>query len=650
MPKIITQDEFINRAKQVHGDTYDYTNTHYVNMHQKILITCRLHGDFEQQPQAHLKGQGCPICGREKQKQTVLHKYGVDNPMKNKSICEKARKTCLQRYGSEWACSNEDVQAKCEQTNLEKYGVRVPMQNSDIRAKQQETVKSRYGKQFIGQVPEFRDKVHKTCLDRYGAEEPLSSKIVREKICTTNQERYGGNSPLSSDEIREKVKSTCLARYGVNYVTQSDDVVQKISLSKSERGTFGASESEDVLYQKLCDTFGQDDVVRQYSSDDYPFACDFYIKSCDLYIELNASWTHGDHWFDDKSVFDMDTITVWNNRNTDYYKNAIHVWTVADVKKRNTARKNGLNYVVFWDEKLRDAELWFASGCPDSYDWNRMYSWIPERYIESISFSGRLTGTSFNLSIIAKIYQFQVFYKHEIDMWNENKMFRGLSLQMWLYFNRWKYLGKLPTELTNMEIMRGFTISGIRKGYTVFDTTLFDSVVRKYNIHSVYDPCAGWGERMLYCYYHDICYTGIDINIALKSGYDKMCSDFNISKQRVLFQDASLYKPVCSADAVITCPPYGSLEKYSELGAEQLDADSFLIWWDNVIKNAKLTNITYFCFQINQAWKDKMISVVEENGFHFVEELKTNIKSGHFTRKNGNNQKCEFESMIVLSR
>lgn len=646
----MTQEMFVSKARQVHGNQYLYDNMHYINMRHKVLITCRIHGDFEQLPQAHLKGQGCPICGKEKQKQTMLERYGVDNPMKNKSFCEKARETCLSRYGYEWARSNKDVQAKCESTNLQKYGVRIPLQNDEIREKMQNTVESRYGKSFVGQVPEIRDRVHQTCLERYGTEEPLASPVIREKICMTNQERYGGNTPLSSDEIREKVRSTCLSKYGVCHVTQSDTVIKKILFSKSQNGTFGTSKSEELLYRQLCERFGINDVLRQYSSDEYPFACDFYIKSRNLYIELNASWTHGEHWFSDKSENDTNTLRTWNDRNTAYYKNAVHVWTVADVKKRDIACNNCLNYVVFWDEQLRDAELWFASGSPDGHDWDEMYQWLPNRYIQDMHFMGTLTGTLSNLSLVAKMYQFKTFYKHEIEMWNNNEMFRGLSLQMWLYINRWKYLGKLPVELTDFEILRGFTIAGIHKGFTVFDATLMDKVITKYNIKSVYDPCAGWGERMLYCYCHDISYLGVDINQSLKYGYDKMINDFNITGQKVVFKDSALYEPIFTADAVVTCPPYGSLEQYSDNGAETLDDSSFLMWWYSVVKHAKLCNVKYFCFQINQAWKDKMVSVVEDNGFHFVKEfLFDNIKSGHFTRKNGKNQKREFESMIVLS-
>lgn len=51
---------FIQRAKDVHGDKYDYSKTNYIYSKELVTITCRKHGDFEQIAREHLKGAGCP--------------------------------------------------------------------------------------------------------------------------------------------------------------------------------------------------------------------------------------------------------------------------------------------------------------------------------------------------------------------------------------------------------------------------------------------------------------------------------------------------------------------------------------------------------------------------------------------------------------
>lgn len=61
----LTTQEWIKRAKQTHGDRYDYSDTVYVNMRTMIKIRCKIHGVFEQRPFDHISGHGCPKCGFE---------------------------------------------------------------------------------------------------------------------------------------------------------------------------------------------------------------------------------------------------------------------------------------------------------------------------------------------------------------------------------------------------------------------------------------------------------------------------------------------------------------------------------------------------------------------------------------------------------
>lgn len=58
----LTTKEFIKRAKEVHGDKYDYSLANYINDKIKISIICSKHGEFNQKPSNHTQGQGCPVC------------------------------------------------------------------------------------------------------------------------------------------------------------------------------------------------------------------------------------------------------------------------------------------------------------------------------------------------------------------------------------------------------------------------------------------------------------------------------------------------------------------------------------------------------------------------------------------------------------
>ena len=66
MPKKKTKEEFIKRAREVHGDKYDYSKVVYINNHTKVKIICPIHGEFEKCVSHHLQGQGCNTCGNNR--------------------------------------------------------------------------------------------------------------------------------------------------------------------------------------------------------------------------------------------------------------------------------------------------------------------------------------------------------------------------------------------------------------------------------------------------------------------------------------------------------------------------------------------------------------------------------------------------------
>ena len=67
-----SNDYFIEQAKKVHNNYYDYSLTNYKNYLTKVKIICPIHGEFEELPQQHISGSGCKKCGIEKTKKYTL--------------------------------------------------------------------------------------------------------------------------------------------------------------------------------------------------------------------------------------------------------------------------------------------------------------------------------------------------------------------------------------------------------------------------------------------------------------------------------------------------------------------------------------------------------------------------------------------------
>lgn len=590
-----TTKSFVDACNYIHGGWYIYDKTKYVRRDQKVIITCPVHGDFEQTPGNHLYGYGCALCA------------GVNKLMPDIFIA-KARKVHGDKY--DYSLVTGDI------SSHRKVAI----------------ICSEHG--VFQQTPTGH-------LSGKGC-----PKCVVKKREETNLKRYGVKNIMALPETLDKIKATTKKKYGVDYAMQDKTLAFKNFEAKRQNCTLNTSSVEEHIK-------GFDDFESQYNKDArYPYLCDFYDKGRDLFIEVNASWTHGYHWYDIEK--DAGVCTKWKDKSEDstYYANALDVFTKRDVEKRETARVNSLNYVTLWDSDGMDADLWFAMGMPLGKDYEREYSWLPYHYIpEEVDVSNmRLSWRS--LSAIVKDAQRKVFYKRELELWNKNPLRHGKwgTVQAFLYANRCKYLNKLPHELTDRMLLRAFRISGLHMGYTSFNSSLMRQVIEKYNVKSVYDPCAGWGERMMTCGKLGVSYEGCDINSELFAGYEKLAKLIDGFKP-VLHNNDSVNQLVTGdADAIITCPPYKGIEVYSENGAENLSDEDFAVWWSDVVKNCSYSKAKVFAVQTNQACRSVFEDALVAQGWQLKEELVfDNNQKSHFHRSNGND-KHEYESMLVFIR
>lgn len=100
----VTTEDFIARAKEVHGDKYDYSKVNYVDNKTKVCIVDKMYGDFWMLPHNHLKGQGHPEGRRQKHRKLI---YGVGindvNDVVNGDRCYTTWRGMFQRcYSPKW--------------------------------------------------------------------------------------------------------------------------------------------------------------------------------------------------------------------------------------------------------------------------------------------------------------------------------------------------------------------------------------------------------------------------------------------------------------------------------------------------------------------------------------------------------------------
>lgn len=253
----------------------------------------------------------------------------------------KIQQTCLDRYDNKNVYASEYGKQKCRETWLENLGVENPFQSEEVK-----------------------EKIKQTNLERYNSEYPFQSKEIKDKIKNTKEERYGN----SNYNNIKKARKTNLEKYGVDCILKREDVVKlknseenkkKQYNTKKKNNTFNTSKIEQELEIELRKIFPK--LKTQYKSKNYPFHCDYYIPELDLYIEYNGTWTHGFHFFDKNNQEDLNKLEEWKSKNTKYYNSAIKTWTQRDILKLETAIKNHLNYMVWFNQE-------------QAYEWVKLYN------------------------------------------------------------------------------------------------------------------------------------------------------------------------------------------------------------------------------------------------------------------------------------
>ncbi len=74
-----TLEIFVDMCKKVHGDLYDYSETKYIRVEDKVKIICRKHGEFKQRAVDHLRGGGCPKCKTSKGENFIIDYLNENN-------------------------------------------------------------------------------------------------------------------------------------------------------------------------------------------------------------------------------------------------------------------------------------------------------------------------------------------------------------------------------------------------------------------------------------------------------------------------------------------------------------------------------------------------------------------------------------------
>ena len=288
---------------------------------------------------------------KNKQRETCLKKYGVDNIFKSDKFKQELIKQNNKKFGCDYYVQSDDFKNKSRQKCLSKYNVPNYTQSEeykymipDMIQKSQTTCKNKYNVLNYSQSIEYKNRLTE----------------IKQKTQQTNTTRYGVPYYSQTDEYKQRVVLTNNIKYNHDYYTQTDEFLEKQYITKKKNNSFGQSKLE----KQISDFFQQHNIkyIREYISELYPTKCDFYLPDYDIYIEIQGYWSHGSdgflktkpHPFNYNNELDMVQFNRWKEKaKTSYhYKCAIKTWTITDVKKRLIAKENNLNYLEVFSVKF----------------------------------------------------------------------------------------------------------------------------------------------------------------------------------------------------------------------------------------------------------------------------------------------------------
>ena len=206
--------------KEIHGDVYDYSLVKYVSKRNKVSIICRKHGIFHQSPIHHLRGSGCPDCGKLKMSlslvkdkklflsecSTVHSNYYDYSKVKFESLQDKIKIICpihgefLQR-----AYSHKEGYG-CKNCNISKGEKRIELflLNNNIKYEYNrhfESCRNKNTLPFDFYLPDFE-----TCIEYDGIQHFESI------------EHFGGEHKLNYQKKLDSIKNIWCSNMGINLI------------------------------------------------------------------------------------------------------------------------------------------------------------------------------------------------------------------------------------------------------------------------------------------------------------------------------------------------------------------------------------------------------------------------------------------------
>jgi len=365
----LTTDDFIENATTIHGEIYDYSKVNYINSTTKVIITCKQHGEFEQLPYNHLTGKGCKICaGHVKlntkefiENATTIHgeiyDYSKVNYINN-SI--NVIIICKDHGEFEQQPSNHLMGKGCQICGRERTRQQLSLTTDDFIEKATKIHGEIYDYSKVNYI-NSTTKVIITCKHHGELEQTPGHHLMGQGCQICGNERTRLHKLSNIEEFIEKAKQihgNNYDYYKVKYINSTTKVI----ITCKEHGDFNIRPNNHIGSKQGCPkcqlkkTYSKSQIqwlnfIQSYNNITIQHAendCEFVIpgtryKSDGYCKETNTIYEfHGDYWHGNPKVF----LSTEMNKTTNTTFGELYQKTI---ERERYIRDMGYNLVIMWE-------------------------------------------------------------------------------------------------------------------------------------------------------------------------------------------------------------------------------------------------------------------------------------------------------------
>ena len=296
---------FLEKAKKVHGNKYDYSKADYINQNTKICIICPKHGKFWQTPNNHLRGEGCRICGIESTK--------YYRSLKQDDFIKRSNK----KFNNFYDYSKTDLNHRDENG---KIIITCPLHGDFL-------TNPSWHLSGVG-------------CPKCGKSEKYTTEEFIEKAINKHKNKYTYEK-VEYVNCQTKVPITC-PKHGIFYQAPSEHLYGKGCPKCGNQ----ISKAENDIYNFCCEQIGKDNVQQRNRIIIHPYELDIYLRSLGYAIEYNGLRWHSEKFGKDR-YYHLNKLNACKEKGI----KLIQIFEDEYVNKRDIVY-NKLKHIMKFDQKL----------------------------------------------------------------------------------------------------------------------------------------------------------------------------------------------------------------------------------------------------------------------------------------------------------